>query len=120
MDEQVDENNLMENTTERHLMAVEISIELLIQIMTTGWESGMVDSCGYFSRIRCERGLPEGTKFSISYYEPKIRGMIIVCEHPSFPVVKLGDEFPRLSILMTEDRVKLINFQGIELERGSR
>jgi hypothetical protein len=62
------------------IQAVAISIELLQEIMTTGW------TVGDEYVLTCTKGLPEGAKLVGSSYEHgNLRAAILEFEHESFP-----------------------------------
>ena len=80
----------------RKAVAVEITGELLQQMLTEGWEA---------ARIRCTSGLPEGARFAGSYvrqwdgmYIRNVPSAILVFEHPDFAEIDDGDVIPFISV----------------------
>jgi hypothetical protein len=52
---------------------------------------------GMITHIKCTDGLPLGAKPKYSYIEVKQDFVVLVYEHPDFPVVKLGATIPLMT-----------------------
>ena len=73
---------------ENCVMQFNIHIDLLIQMVTTGYKSA----------IECVTGLPEGTTYVSQFFDPNTHLVHIVVRHSSFKALNIGDPIPKISI----------------------
>jgi hypothetical protein len=73
----------------RNLIGVEISEDLLRQMMTTGWRPD--------EGLECTRGLPRDAAFIASVFRHETLTVLVIYYHPSFPEVPPGEEIPRMT-----------------------
>ena len=73
-------------TDDRRLMAVRISQELLIEMLTTGWESQ--------APLRCIDGVPPGATLMNTFTDPATGDGFYVFQSQEFDVVQHGQHIP--------------------------
>lgn len=82
---------LLARTREVHWAVVPVSMELMTEMYTAGWESG---------NIRCISGLPAGARFVGAAVEPLPRGVVhLVFEHESFVVSWPSQRLPEVKVV---------------------
>lgn len=71
--------------TERRFMGFQVPFRLLIELMQEGADP---------IKLKCIKGVPKDAKFITSYEEKQSSAVVLVFEHPSFPLTEMGSLFP--------------------------
>lgn len=69
------------------LAKVAVSTELMMQIMTQGWNT---------QSTACESGIPEGSELAYSHIDDDNGMLYFVIQHESFEDLRPGDMIPQL------------------------
>ena len=83
---------MSDNFTERHFAMVEISFELLFDLMKVGWNTRG-------KTLECIEGLPPDAVFVASYTNNYTGIASLLFSHPSFKEVKLGEKYPFIHVV---------------------
>jgi hypothetical protein len=85
---------------------IEISIGLVIEIMTEGWSVLEKDVL----RLECTEGLPSGATYIRQFYDARRDTVCLVFYHPSFVFIHRGMEIPRIPV----DYMREIQIRRVE------